>query len=78
MIGVLDFLTTFHEVEGLNTLRNFSAEDFERALIRSPGGPGLLADVHAVGHLSMFQRQQAPCRELAGARVVCASIMLTP
>lgn len=78
MVAVLDFLTTFHAIDGLAGLRNFSALDLERALIRSPGGPGLLADVHAVRPLlscgaascllDWVQRQPelAGCRWLVG------------
>ena len=66
MVAVLDFLTTFHAIDGLAGLRNFSALDLERALIRAPGGPGLLADVHAVRPLLSWDTAafflETPCQ----------------
>ena len=47
MVAVLDFFTTFRQAAGLR-VRDFAAGDLERALVVSPGGPGLLADVHMV------------------------------
>ncbi|MCJ1467079.1 hypothetical protein MMC07_005701 [Pseudocyphellaria aurata] len=44
MAVVFEFMSAFRYAAGL--MREFESEHLERALIRSPGGPGLLADVH--------------------------------
>lgn len=44
LASVLEFLEVFHAQLGLP--RRCSAADLEAALVLSPGGPGVLADVH--------------------------------
>ena len=46
MASVLEFLEVFHVQLGLP--RRCSAADLEAALVLSPGGPGVLADLHLV------------------------------
>ena len=63
MVAVLDFIRTFRLAAGLH-MRDFAASDLERALVVSPGGAGLLADVHMVWlslpHLLCFMCQTVP------------------
>lgn len=51
MAAILDFLSVFKPVLGLNM--DFNAGALERALVRSPG-PGLLAGLHMVTHTAIF------------------------
>ena len=44
LASVLEFLEVFHAQ--LDLPRRASAADLEAALVLSPGGPGVLADVH--------------------------------
>lgn len=55
LASVLEFLEVFHAQLGLP--RRCSAADLEAALVRSPGGPGVLADVHLVRaqHISSWR-----------------------
>ena len=52
MAAVLDFFGTFRYAAGLAGLE-FEAEALENALVTSPGGPGLLANVHLVSEAWM-------------------------
>ena len=47
MAAVLDFFYTFRHAAGLAACE-FEAEQLESAIILSPGGPGVLGDVHMV------------------------------
>lgn len=50
MAVIFEFMSAFRYAAGL--VRKFESEHLESALIRSPGGPGLLADVHIVSPLA--------------------------
>jgi len=49
LASVLEFLEVFHAQLGLPD-RRCSAAELEAALVLSPGGPGVLADLHVVRH----------------------------
>ena len=54
LASVLEFLEVFHAQLGLP--RRCSAADLEAALVLSPGGPGVLADVHLARPQHSFLR----------------------